>query len=75
MAGISKHLTSFYASGNRGRTSRCIGAIGAVQRLYQSNVFPEMKISWGTYLPQLGHMDAPGCFRCHTTNTRLPPAK
>lgn len=43
-------------------------AIAAVQNIYERNVFPEMKITWGTYLNNLGHMDAPGCFRCHDGN-------
>jgi hypothetical protein len=29
------------------------------------NVFPDMKVSWGTYPNNLGHQDFPGCFRCH----------
>jgi hypothetical protein len=33
--------------------------------IYQGNVFPDMKVTWGTYSNNLGHMDAPGCFRCH----------
>jgi hypothetical protein len=24
-----------------------------------------MNVTWGTYPNQLGHVDAPGCFRCH----------
>ncbi|HEY4362934.1 MAG TPA: NapC/NirT family cytochrome c [Bryobacteraceae bacterium] len=41
------------------------GAIAAVQAIYAHNIFPEMKITWGTYVNNLGHMDSPGCFRCH----------
>jgi len=33
--------------------------------LYDRNVFPEMKINWGTYPINIGHTDFPGCFRCH----------
>jgi len=33
--------------------------------IYGSNVFPDLKVTWGTYPNNLGHMDAPGCFRCH----------
>ena len=33
--------------------------------IYQSNVFPDLKVTWGTYPNHLGHMDDPGCFRCH----------
>lgn len=43
-------------------------AIAAVQAIYARNVFPEMKITWGTYLNNLGHTDSLGCFRCHDGN-------
>lgn len=37
----------------------------AVLAIYQRNVFPEMKVTWGTYLNNIGHTDSDGCFRCH----------
>jgi hypothetical protein len=33
--------------------------------IYNRNVFPELKVTWGTYPNNLGHTDSPGCFRCH----------
>ena len=27
-----------------------------------------MNVGWGTYPNNLGHMDFPGCFRCHDGN-------
>jgi formate-dependent nitrite reductase cytochrome c552 subunit len=33
--------------------------------IYQRNVFPDLKVTWGTYPNNLGHADDPGCFRCH----------
>ncbi len=33
--------------------------------LFKRNVFPEMRITWGTYPDHIGHTDFPGCFRCH----------
>ena len=33
--------------------------------LYRRNVFPDLKVTWGTYPNNLGHNDSPGCFRCH----------
>ncbi len=33
--------------------------------IFQRNVFPEMKVSWGSYPNNIGHTDFPGCFRCH----------
>lgn len=40
-------------------------AAEAVLAIYNRNVFPELKVTWGTYPNNLGHMDSPGCFRCH----------
>jgi formate-dependent nitrite reductase cytochrome c552 subunit len=37
----------------------------ALIAIYRSNVFPDLKVTWGTYPNNLGHMDDPGCFRCH----------
>ena len=39
--------------------------IATTQFLYERNVFPAMKVSWGTHLNNLGHTDSAGCFRCH----------
>jgi hypothetical protein len=36
-----------------------------VQAIYLRNIFPAMKITWGTYPNNLGHTDSLGCFRCH----------
>lgn len=33
--------------------------------IWRRNVFPEMKVTWGTYPNHIGHTDSPGCFRCH----------
>jgi hypothetical protein len=40
-------------------------AILGVQDAYVENVFPDMKITWGTYTDHRGHNDDFGCFRCH----------
>jgi hypothetical protein len=40
-------------------------AIAVTQALYRQNVFPAMKVGWGTYPVQLGHTTSNGCFRCH----------
>jgi hypothetical protein len=36
-----------------------------VLAIFNRNVFPEMKITWGTYVNNIGHTDFDGCFRCH----------
>jgi nitrate/TMAO reductase-like tetraheme cytochrome c subunit len=40
-------------------------AAKSVLAIYNRNVFPDLKVSWGTYPNNLGHIDFPGCFRCH----------
>jgi nitrate/TMAO reductase-like tetraheme cytochrome c subunit len=40
-------------------------AAQAVLAIYNRNVFPNLKVTWGTYPNNLGHTDFPGCFRCH----------
>ena len=36
-----------------------------VLAVYDRNIFPEMKVTWGAYPINIGHEDFPGCFRCH----------
>jgi hypothetical protein len=36
-----------------------------VAKIYLRNVFPDMRLTWGTHPNNLGHNDWPGCFRCH----------
>jgi len=40
-------------------------AIRGVTAAYTENVFPEMKVAFGTYGRLLGHATGGGCFRCH----------
>jgi hypothetical protein len=36
-----------------------------VKAIYLRNIFPEMRIAWGTHPNNIGHEDFLGCFRCH----------
>ncbi len=40
-------------------------AIADLKNLYVETATPEMKVTAATYPNNLGHMDFPGCFRCH----------
>ena len=64
---IATRLNGFYATNGNGTGSKADldRAIAATQRLYRRNVFPKMKVTWGTHPNNAGHMDFPGCFRCH----------
>ncbi len=43
--------------------------------IFNRNVFPEMKITWGTYVNNIGHTDFIGCFRCHDEQHASPDGK
>ena len=65
LAAIGRRLTDFYAArpGTDGRLVQ--RAIDGTRNVWARNVFPAMNVKWGTYPNQLGHVDTPGCFRCH----------
>jgi actin-related protein len=40
-------------------------AIAALREIATLTTFPYMKLTWNTYLNNLGHIESPGCYRCH----------
>jgi formate-dependent nitrite reductase cytochrome c552 subunit len=71
-AKITAGLDDFYRtqypaiwSGQRGAVD---GAAKTLIAIYDRNVFPNMKVTWGTYPNNIGHNSFPGCFRCHDGN-------
>jgi hypothetical protein len=66
---IPAALSTFYRQKYPDAAAKQGAAIQAAGRtlatIYQSNVFPDLKVTWGTYPNNLGHTDDPGCFRCH----------
>jgi nitrate/TMAO reductase-like tetraheme cytochrome c subunit len=71
-AGIVSGLTSFYKASypetySNHRALVETAAQGLVE-IYRRNVFPGMKVTWGTYPNNIGHEDFLGCFRCHDGN-------
>ncbi|MGB0033907.1 MAG: NapC/NirT family cytochrome c [Candidatus Acidiferrales bacterium] len=66
---IASSLDDFYRTSYQdvytGKRAVIETAILQVQAIYQRNVFPEMKVTWGTYPNNMGHQDWTGCFRCH----------
>jgi hypothetical protein len=68
-AEIAKRLRTFYGQNYAAlvpaHTADIDQLVRTAQRLYQHNVFPVMKVTWGSHENNLGHTDAPGCFRCH----------
>jgi hypothetical protein len=69
---IAQGLTAFYqqkyASLASSRAADIQKAGNELVGIYRRNVFPDLKVTWGTYANNLGHTDATGCFRCHDDN-------
>jgi NapC/NirT cytochrome c family, N-terminal region len=66
---IPAALTRFYQQSDpitSSARSKDISSAGAeIAAIYNRNVFPDLKVTWGTFPNNLGHTDFPGCFRCH----------
>lgn len=64
-AGLNSFYQQKYADVFAKRSNDVQAAGQALLAIYRSNVFPDLKVTWGTYPNNLGHIDYPGCFRCH----------
>ena len=66
---IPLQLAAFYRSQNpdvlAAKAALIKSAGDELVTLYNQNVFPYMKVTWGTHPNHIGHMAYPGCFRCH----------
>ncbi len=66
---IGESLTGFYEANypavwEKDKAS-VKNAVDMVRQIYGRNFFPAMKVNWKTYPDNIGHMESPGCFRCH----------
>jgi hypothetical protein len=77
--GISRTLRDFYrsqyAADYMSRRQDVEKAVQATTGVYRRNVFPEMNVQFGTYASNIGHIDFPGCFRCHDGNHKTQDGK
>jgi nitrate/TMAO reductase-like tetraheme cytochrome c subunit len=68
-AKIPQQLEAFYRSQHpevmASKATLVKSAGEKLATLYSQNVFPAMKVTWGTHPNHIGHMSYPGCFRCH----------
>jgi NapC/NirT cytochrome c family, N-terminal region len=66
---IGEGLADFYRTGYpevyRKQRTALESTTAAVRAIYLRNVFPDLKLTWGTHPNHVGHEDSLGCFRCH----------
>ena len=69
LRGIAADIQQFYSSKYpdvyASRRASIQAAIADLQHIYQSTIFPYMKVDWRTHPNNIGHFYTPGCFRCH----------
>ena len=65
LAAIESELKTFYTSKAAVDQRELTRAIGSLQNVYRRNVFPSMKVTFGVYPDNIGHITSNGCFRCH----------
>ncbi len=74
LAGIERRLTQFYA--DRGVDQALVRrTVAATRDIWATNVFPAMRVTWGTYPSHIGHIDSPGCSRCHDDSHKAADGK
>jgi nitrate/TMAO reductase-like tetraheme cytochrome c subunit len=64
-AAITGFYQQKYADLYAKRSAEIERASKTIADIYNRNVFPDLKVAWGTYPNNLGQTDFPGCFRCH----------
>ena len=77
--GIATALREFYRTqcpeSCVGKRQQIEQAVQATTAVYRRNVFPEMNVHFTTYPNNIGHIDFPGCFRCHDDNHKTNDGK
>ena len=63
--GVNQHFAEDHPDLAASRADDIAAAIATAQRLFSVNIFPEMKVSWKNFPDHIGHLNSPGCFRCH----------
>jgi len=64
-AAFAKYYQDSYPAIWAQRQAEVTKSATEVRAVYDRNIFPDMKVTWGAYPMNIGHEDFPGCFRCH----------
>jgi nitrate/TMAO reductase-like tetraheme cytochrome c subunit len=74
-AGLESFYQSQYPDAWSQKKPQIDEAGKVLSAIYSENVFPFMKVTWGTHPNNSGHNDYPGCFRCHDGNHNTKDGK
>ena len=65
IAGLKGYYEVYYADFYAANTADVENAIAAIQKIYNDSVYVDQKVDWNSHPTNVGHIDSPGCFRCH----------
>ena len=69
IAGVQAAIESYYHDEQREVTATKpaeVATLAAIGReVYRRTIFPGMNVDWRSYPDNIGHLEFPGCFRCH----------
>jgi hypothetical protein len=65
VSAIERELRTFYGSRGSIDQQALARTVTGIQDVYRYNVFPTMKVTFGSYPDNRGHNTSNGCFRCH----------
>ena len=65
IAGLNNYYQAYYPDYYAANPVAIQTAIAYIQSIYTSSVNLDQKSDWNTHPNNVGHMDFPGCFRCH----------
>lgn len=65
IAALEEDYKSNFSDYYSQNTEKIKNAITEIQAIYDRTVFLDQKVDWTTHPNNLGHINSPGCFRCH----------
>jgi nitrate/TMAO reductase-like tetraheme cytochrome c subunit len=65
ITGLQNYYIQYYSDFYSKNVDLIQSAITELQSIYNQTVFTDQKVDWTTYPNNLGHIESPGCFRCH----------
>ncbi len=65
IAGLVNYYQAYYPEYYNANVATVQNAIQVIQDIYSQSVQIEQKSDWNTHPNNIGHLNSPGCFRCH----------
>ncbi len=65
IAELNKYYQNVFPKYYSGNADEVAQAVTVLQEIYTNSVFIEQKVDWDSHPNNVGHINSPGCFRCH----------